>query len=88
MLTTKCLGFFCPGKYCALQARSWGNRLNIIIVSEGATDRHGNPITSVNIKDVITSRLDIDTRVTVLGECFSTPARSVEGMKGVWSTKA
>uniref|UniRef100_H2Z9H5 6-phosphofructokinase n=1 Tax=Ciona savignyi TaxID=51511 RepID=H2Z9H5_CIOSA len=57
-------------KMCAKleNARSWGNRLNVVIVSEGAIDSHGNPITSQHVKDVICKRLDLDTRITVLGE--------------------
>uniref|UniRef100_H2Z9H1 ATP-dependent 6-phosphofructokinase n=1 Tax=Ciona savignyi TaxID=51511 RepID=H2Z9H1_CIOSA len=56
-------------KMCAKleNARSWGNRLNVVIVSEGAIDSHGNPITSQHVKDVICKRLDLDTRITVLG---------------------
>ena len=50
------------------QGRGYGKRLNIVIVSEGATDSHGNPITSQKVKDVITSNLKLDTRVTVLGQ--------------------
>lgn len=34
------------------QTRSRGTRLNIIIVAEGAIDRHGKPITSSFVKDV------------------------------------
>ncbi|XP_078489464.1 ATP-dependent 6-phosphofructokinase, muscle type isoform X5 [Ciona intestinalis] len=48
-------------------ARSWGNRLNVVIVSEGAIDCHGNAITSQQVKEVICKRLDLDTRITVLG---------------------
>ena len=47
--------------------REAGQRLNIVIVSEGAIDRQGNPITADRVKQEIVSRLDIDTRVTVLG---------------------
>lgn len=36
------------------QSRSRGSRLNIIIVAEGAIDRHGNAITSNFVKDVST----------------------------------
>lgn len=36
------------------QTRSRGTRLNIIIVAEGAIDRHGKPITSSFVKDVST----------------------------------
>ncbi|KAK3088102.1 hypothetical protein FSP39_014689 [Pinctada imbricata] len=44
--------------------RSLGQRLNIILVAEGAIDMKGNPITADMI---ITKNLNYDTRVTVLG---------------------
>jgi len=47
--------------------RDSGQRLNIIIVSEGAIDRQGNPITADMVKKVVVDRLKQDTRVTVLG---------------------
>ena len=47
--------------------RDAGQRLNIIIVSEGAIDRQGNPITADMVKKVVVDRLNQDTRVTVLG---------------------
>ncbi|XP_056290233.1 ATP-dependent 6-phosphofructokinase, platelet type isoform X8 [Pseudoliparis swirei] len=47
--------------------RSRGTRLNIIIVAEGAIDRHGTPITSGIVKDLVVKRLGFDTRVTILG---------------------
>lgn len=37
---------------CHPQTRDGGSRLNIIIVAEGAIDKHGKAITSDNIKDV------------------------------------
>lgn len=37
-----------------IQTRSRGTRLNIIIVAEGAIDRHGKPITSSFVKEVST----------------------------------
>ena len=40
-------------------------------MSEGATDQHGKAITSHHIKNVITKKLEIDTRVTVLGKVLS-----------------
>lgn len=49
------------------EMRSEGQRLNIIIVAEGAIDRDGTPITSEHVKDVISKNLKYDTRVTVLG---------------------
>ncbi|XP_051910680.1 ATP-dependent 6-phosphofructokinase, platelet type isoform X3 [Hippocampus zosterae] len=47
--------------------RSRGTRLNIIIVAEGALDRHGKPITSSIVKDLVVKCLGFDTRVTILG---------------------
>ncbi|XP_041824076.1 ATP-dependent 6-phosphofructokinase, platelet type isoform X8 [Melanotaenia boesemani] len=47
--------------------RSRGTRLNIIIVAEGAIDRHGKPITSSFVKDLVVRCLGFDTRVTILG---------------------
>ncbi|RXN23017.1 ATP-dependent 6- liver type-like protein [Labeo rohita] len=45
------------------ESRSKGSRLNIVIIAEGAIDKHGQPISSNYVKD----RLGYDTRVTVLG---------------------
>ncbi|XP_074028155.1 ATP-dependent 6-phosphofructokinase isoform X1 [Leptinotarsa decemlineata] len=50
-----------------VQERSVGQRLNIIIVSEGAIDRNGKPITAELIKKVVVENLNQDTRITVLG---------------------
>ncbi|XP_067107363.1 ATP-dependent 6-phosphofructokinase, platelet type isoform X5 [Osmerus mordax] len=47
--------------------RSRGTRLNIIIVAEGAIDRHGKSITSSYVKDLVVRCLGFDTRVTILG---------------------
>lgn len=41
--------------------------MNIIIVSEGAIDRNGQPITSEQVKKVVVDNLHQDTRITVLG---------------------
>ncbi|XP_068826620.1 ATP-dependent 6-phosphofructokinase, muscle type isoform X5 [Capricornis sumatraensis] len=49
------------------ETRNRGSRLNIIIVAEGAIDKHGKPITSEDIKNLVVKRLGYDTRVTVLG---------------------
>uniref|UniRef100_UPI003AAF2023 ATP-dependent 6-phosphofructokinase, platelet type-like isoform X3 n=1 Tax=Centroberyx gerrardi TaxID=166262 RepID=UPI003AAF2023 len=49
------------------ESRSRGSRLNIIIVAEGAMDRHGKPITSDSVKDLVVRCLGFDTRVTILG---------------------
>ena len=52
----------------ALKAgRSIGRRLNIVIVAEGAQDRHGNPITAHEVAAALQERLGEDTRVTSLG---------------------
>ncbi|CAH1405267.1 unnamed protein product [Nezara viridula] len=53
-------------KRCS-EEREAGQRLNIIIVAEGAVDRNGNPITCEMIKDIVEKRLKQDTRITVLG---------------------
>nr|KAF6374911.1 phosphofructokinase, muscle [Pipistrellus kuhlii] len=49
------------------ETRTRGSRLNIIIVAEGAIDKHGKPITSEDVKNLVVKRLGYDTRVTVLG---------------------
>ncbi|XP_064480198.1 ATP-dependent 6-phosphofructokinase-like isoform X2 [Ornithodoros turicata] len=49
------------------QERSSGQRLNIVIVAEGAQDRQGQPITANDVKKVVVDRLKYDARVTVLG---------------------
>ncbi|MFT7804627.1 ATP-dependent 6-phosphofructokinase, muscle type-like, partial [Arapaima gigas] len=43
------------------------SRLNVIIVAEGAMDRDGKPITSDQIKHLVTNKLGYDTRATILG---------------------
>ncbi len=47
--------------------REAGRRESIVIVAEGARDRHGNPIKSDYVKQVLEERLGEDTRVTILG---------------------
>jgi len=47
--------------------RAAGRRDTIVIVAEGAQDRHGNPITVPSVKRVLEERLGVDTRVTILG---------------------
>ncbi|KAK9505913.1 hypothetical protein O3M35_009877 [Rhynocoris fuscipes] len=50
------------------EARAGGQRLNIIIVAEGALDMKGNPITVDIVKDVLEKNVKwLDARVTVLG---------------------
>lgn len=50
-----------------LSARRGGRRHNVVIVAEGATDRRGQEISSDYVKQVLTTRLKEDTRVTILG---------------------
>uniref|UniRef100_A0A671MIE9 6-phosphofructokinase n=1 Tax=Sinocyclocheilus anshuiensis TaxID=1608454 RepID=A0A671MIE9_9TELE len=49
------------------ESRSKGSRLNIVIIAEGAIDKHGQLISSNYVKDLVVQRLGYDTRVTVLG---------------------
>ncbi|XP_029039689.1 ATP-dependent 6-phosphofructokinase isoform X3 [Osmia bicornis bicornis] len=58
-----------PSKLCKklLQERLIGQRLNIIIVAEGAVDRNGEPITAEKVRKVVVDKLQQDTRITVLG---------------------
>ncbi len=44
-----------------------GRRQNLVVVAEGARDRHGQPITADQVKDVLEEGLGEDTRVTILG---------------------
>lgn len=44
-------------------SRAFGNRLNIIIVAEGATDSEGKSITTAYVKNICEKHLDMDTRV-------------------------
>ncbi|EED14324.1 6-phosphofructokinase alpha subunit [Talaromyces stipitatus ATCC 10500] len=47
--------------------RERGKRRTIVIVAEGSQDRHLNKISSNAVKDLLSDRLGLDTRVTVLG---------------------
>uniref|UniRef100_A0A3P9LSB0 Phosphofructokinase, muscle b n=1 Tax=Oryzias latipes TaxID=8090 RepID=A0A3P9LSB0_ORYLA len=49
------------------EQRGRGSRLNIIIVAEGAIDRHGKPITCDLVKQLVSKKLGFDTRTTILG---------------------
>lgn len=49
------------------KGREQGRRDSIVVVAEGATDRHGTPITSQQVKRALEERLGEDTRITVLG---------------------
>jgi 6-phosphofructokinase 1 len=50
-----------------MQHRELGKRKTIVIVAEGAHDKDLNPIRAEYIKDILTDRLGLDTRVTTLG---------------------
>lgn len=47
--------------------RAMGRRDSIVVIAEGARDRHGNPISSDYVKQVLQERLGEDTRLTILG---------------------
>ena len=47
--------------------REAGRRDSIVIVAEGAIDRHGSPITAENVRRMLQERLHEDVRVTILG---------------------
>lgn len=49
------------------QHREVGKRKTIVIVAEGAQDIELNPIRAEYVKEVLTERLGLDTRVTTLG---------------------
>ncbi|KAI1730629.1 phosphofructokinase domain-containing protein [Ditylenchus destructor] len=48
-------------------SRNLGQRLNIILVAEGAIDREGQPISTELVCKVVKEKLNYDTRSTVLG---------------------
>ncbi|KAF1815137.1 6-phosphofructokinase [Eremomyces bilateralis CBS 781.70] len=47
--------------------RKRGKRKTIVIVAEGSQDRNLNKITTAMVKDVLTNRSHLDTRITTLG---------------------
>jgi 6-phosphofructokinase 1 len=47
--------------------RQAGRRDIMVVVAEGARDRHGNPIKSEYVKNVLQNELGEDTRLTILG---------------------
>ena len=47
--------------------RKLGKRKSIVIVAEGAIDKDLNPITVEHVKQVLSTKLGLDTRVTTLG---------------------
>lgn len=49
------------------EGRENGRRDSLVIVAEGATDRHGQPITAQQVQQILTERLGEEARVTSLG---------------------
>jgi 6-phosphofructokinase 1 len=51
------------------QHRNLGKRKTIVIIAEGALDRHGNKISPSMVKDLLADKngLALDTRITTLG---------------------
>ncbi len=49
------------------RGRAAGRRDSLVVVAEGAQDRHGRPITSAYVRQVIEDNLHEDARVTILG---------------------
>ncbi len=49
------------------EGRQIGRRSNLVIVAEGARDRHGRPITASQVKEILEDGLGEDTRITSLG---------------------
>ncbi|KAI8576357.1 hypothetical protein K450DRAFT_257387 [Umbelopsis ramanniana AG] len=47
--------------------RALGKRNTLVIVAEGALDKNLNPIKPEQIKDILSDRMGLDTRVTTLG---------------------
>ncbi|ESK88789.1 6-phosphofructokinase [Moniliophthora roreri MCA 2997] len=52
---------------CIHRHREVGKRKTIVIIAEGAHDKNLNSIKADYVKDVLTERLGLDTRVTTLG---------------------
>ncbi|MCI1963195.1 MAG: 6-phosphofructokinase [Ancrocorticia sp.] len=49
------------------EGRAAGRRDSLVIVAEGAQDRHGEAITATQVRDVLAERLGEDVRITSLG---------------------
>lgn len=49
------------------QHRKLGKRKTIVIVAEGALDLDLNKITPTKVKDLLSNKLSLDTRITTLG---------------------
>ena len=49
------------------EGRKAGRRDSIVVIAEGARDRHGAPIRSADVEQLLRDRLKADVRVTILG---------------------
>lgn len=58
-----------PDEMAALlrAGRAAGRRDSVVVVAEGAQDRHGRPITSQDVRHALEERLGEEVRVTILG---------------------
>ncbi|ELU40749.1 6-phosphofructokinase alpha subunit [Rhizoctonia solani AG-1 IA] len=65
--------------------RKQGKRKTIVIVAEGAHDRELNPIRPEYVKEILTERLGLDTRVTTLGHTQrgGVPCPTLQGVEAV-----
>ncbi|KAG0198837.1 6-phosphofructokinase, alpha subunit [Mortierella sp. GBA30] len=73
--------------------RDLGKRKTIVIVCEGAIDSNLKPITAKDLMDLLTDRLHLDTRMTILGHVQrgGTPCafdRNLATMQGVEAVEA
>ncbi|KAF8983921.1 6-phosphofructokinase, alpha subunit [Entomortierella lignicola] len=82
-------------KMCAeiKRHRDLGKRKTIVIVSEGAIDSELNPITAKDLTDLLTERLHLDTRMTILGHVQrgGSPClfdRNIASLQGVEAVEA
>ncbi|KAG0241190.1 6-phosphofructokinase, alpha subunit [Actinomortierella wolfii] len=73
--------------------RDMGKRKTIVIVCEGAIDSNLNPVTAKGLADLLTERLHLDTRITILGHVQrggkpSAYDRNLATMQGVEAVNA
>ncbi|KAF9116015.1 6-phosphofructokinase, alpha subunit [Mortierella sp. AM989] len=73
--------------------RDLGKRKTIVIVCEGAIDSDLNPITAKDMTELLTERLHLDTRMTILGHVQrggspSSFDRNLASMQGVEAVEA
>ncbi|EMC92673.1 hypothetical protein BAUCODRAFT_257650 [Baudoinia panamericana UAMH 10762] len=71
--------------------REMGKRKTIIVVAEGAHDRQLNPVTAGMVKDLLSQKVGLDTRVTTLGHvqrggppcCYDRMLATLQGVEAV-----